>query len=141
METLKFTTKIIAPKTKVWEVLWNDETYRKWTSVFHESSHAVSDWKEGSKIQFLSNDGNGMYGIIEKKVEHEQMIFKHLGELKNGVEDQKDWEGARERYFLTEANGVTELITELDSVPEFKDYFLSTFPKGLDIIKQLSEHE
>ncbi|MFZ4799196.1 MAG: SRPBCC domain-containing protein [Bacteroidia bacterium] len=141
METLKFTTVINAPKAKVWEVLWNDETYRKWTSVFHESSHAVSDWKEGSKIQFLSDDGSGMYGIIEKKVEQEQMIFKHLGELNNGVEDPKNWDGARERYYLTEANGITELVSELDSVEEFKDYFLNVFPKALVLIKQLSEHE
>lgn len=141
METLKFTTKINATKEKVWQVLWNDETYRKWTSVFDESSHAISDWKEGSKIQFLSDDGSGMYSIIEKKIENEQMIFKHLGELNKGVEELKDWKGACERYFLKETNGITELATELDCVEEFKDYFLNVFPKALVLIKQLSEHE
>jgi len=43
---------INATKEKVWDILWNDATYTQWTSIFCEGSHAVSDWKEGSKILF-----------------------------------------------------------------------------------------
>ena len=52
MKTLKFSIEINAPKTRVWEVLWNDESYKKWTSVFSSSSHGVSDWQSSKKWQF-----------------------------------------------------------------------------------------
>lgn len=45
MEVLDFKIEINAPKEKVCSVLWDDETYRKWTTVFCEGTYAVSDWK------------------------------------------------------------------------------------------------
>lgn len=140
MEALRFSIKINAPKEKVWDILWNDTTYRKWTSVFMEGSFAESDWNEGSTIKFLSPDNSGMFSIIEKKIAGQQMTFKHLGEIKNGVEETKNWEGARESYFLTGSDGTTELNVELDSTGEFKDYFANTFPKAQEKVKQLSEN-
>ena len=140
MTTLKFTEKINAPKEKVWKTLWNDTTYRQWTAAFMEGSYAESDWKEGSKILFLGSGGNGMFSVIEKKVPNEQMVFKHLGEMKNGVEETKDWGGAIESYHLEEKNGVTQLDVELDSVAEFEQYFSDTFPKALKILKQIAEN-
>ncbi|MEO6136086.1 MAG: SRPBCC domain-containing protein [Ginsengibacter sp.] len=98
MKTIKFTTKINTPREKVWSTLWNDSTYRQWTSIFSNDSHAVSDWEEGSNIQFVDGKGDGMFSIIEKKIPNQQMSFKHLGELKKGVEEKKDWTGAMENY-------------------------------------------
>ena len=69
MELLKFSVKIIAPKEKVWSTLWNDTTYRQWTSAFTPGSHAVSDWNEGSKINFLDGNGSGMFSIIDSNNE------------------------------------------------------------------------
>ena len=58
MKKLNFTTKIDAPKEKVWNTLWNDATYRAWTSAFAEGSFAETDnWKEGSKVLFLDPNG------------------------------------------------------------------------------------
>jgi hypothetical protein len=139
MEVLTFSIKINAPKEKVWQVLWNDDTYRKWTSVFNESSYAVSDWNEGSKIQFLTAGGSGMFSVIEKKIDFIEMTFKHLGEIINGVEENKNWEGAIERYTLAETNGNTELIAELHTLEEYRKYFDDTFPKALETVKQLAE--
>ena len=141
MTTLTFATKINAPKEKVWDTLWNDSSYRKWTAAFMEGSYAESDWKEGSKILFLSPKGEGMFGIIQTKVTNEQMTFKHLGEIKNGIEEPKDWRDATESYYLNEINGVTELSVKLtmDANSEFEQYFNNTFPKALEILKQISE--
>ena len=139
MKKLEFTINIKAPAQKVWQVLWNDSTYRQWTSAFYEGSYAVSDWKEGSKIQFLGPNGDGMFSLIESKVDNEKMIFKHLGEIKGGIEEKTQWDGAYEKYFLNESNGNTELIVELDATGEFEKYFQDTFPKALQIVKQISE--
>lgn len=139
MKTLKFTSHIQASREKVWDVLWNDATYRQWTSAFSEGSYALSDWNEGSKIQFLSPDGSGMFSTIEKKIPYELMVFKHIGEIKDGKETISDWAGALESYELKNSGDVTELIVELDSNEEFETYFKETFPKALELLKQISE--
>jgi len=144
MKKKQFSIEINAPREKVWSVLWDEDTYRQWTSVFSAGSYAVSDWKEGSKIQFLSSDGSGMFSEIAKKRPPELMSFKHLGVVKNGEEqhidqETQDWSGANENYLLKENGGKTELLVEMDVTDEFQKYFEETFPKALEKIKELSE--
>lgn len=140
MEKLLFNQEIKASAAKVWQVLWNDITYRQWTTVFHEGSHAVSDWKEGSRIHFLGPEGGGMFSEISSLVEHEKMIFTHLGEVKNYKElELSEWNGSQEAYYLSEQNGITHLRVELDATEEFRAYFEETFPKAMAIVKELSE--
>jgi|SRR5688572_438398 len=145
MEKINFTTSINAPREKVWKVLWDDESYRKWTSAFMEGSYADTDnWKEGSKVLFLSSGGNGMVSKVASNKKNEFMSFEHLGVVKNGVEDTesesvKEWAGARENYRLTEENGKTKLVVDMDSTDEFKDYFTKTFPVALEKVKELAE--
>ena len=139
MTTLNFSVEINAPKEKVWRILWDDQSYRQWTSVFMEGSYAKSDWQEGSKILFLGPKSDGMYSTIHKKIDNSQMVFKHLGEIKNGVETPSDWADALESYFLSEKDGGTELRVELNTTEDFQQYFQDTFPKAITIIKQLAE--
>ena len=145
MEKINFTTSINAPREKVWKVLWDDESYRKWTSAFMEGSYAETDnWKEGSKVLFLSSGGNGMVSKVASNKKNEFMSFEHLGVVKNGVEDTesesvKEWAGARENYRLTEENGKTKLVVDMDSTDEYKDYFAKTFPVALEKVKELAE--
>jgi hypothetical protein len=139
METLTFSVDINAPREKVWNLLWADDSYRQWTYVFSAGSYAESDWKEGSKIKFLGPGGDGMHSVIDKLVPNEQMKFRHVGEIKNGVESESSWHGAMESYYLYDKNGGTEVNIELESVSEFKDYFNTTFPKALQILKQIAE--
>ena len=139
MDQLKFHIDIQAPRERVWQVLWSDDSYRKWTSAFSPGSWAESDWKEGSKIRFLGDEHNGMFSIIEKLIKADTMIFKHLGEVKDGVESETNWAGARESYYLSEKGDQTSLDVELDSVGEYKDYFNEAFPRALQLVKELAE--
>jgi len=145
MEKLKFKTVINAAPEKIWNVLWNDDTYRKWTSAFAEGSYAETDWKEGSKVLFLDGNGRGMVSRIEKNKPYEYMSIEHLGEVNNGVEDTtsekvKDWAGAHENYTLKKVNGKTELSVDMDINDEFKEMFAKIWPVALDNIKTLSEN-
>ena len=148
METLNFSTAINAPKEKVWDILWNDAGYRTWTNAFCEGSYAKTDnWKEGTKVLFLDPKGSGMVSTVAANKPNEFMSFKHLGEVKEGVEDTtsekvKAWAGALENYTLKEANGKTELLIEMSAAgmsDEFEDYFLKTWPIALENVKQLAE--
>lgn len=144
MKKANFSVKINAPKEKVWETLWNDKTYREWTNVFSEGSHAVSDWKEGSQILFLGPDGGGMFSRIEKMVPNETMEFKHLGMAKDGekqpsTEETKAWEGSMENYYLSQTNGTTDLKVVLDIAEDHEDFFKDAFPKALQKVKEIAE--
>jgi L-rhamnose mutarotase len=145
MEKLNYSKQINATKEKVWEVLWNDESYREWTSVFAEGSHAQTDnWKEGTKVLFLDPNGSGMVSFVAKNIPNEFMSFKHLGEVKNGVEDTsservKAWSGSLENYTLKSENGGTKLEVEMDIAEEYKEMFEKIWPKALDKVKTLAE--
>ncbi len=144
MEKSTFKITIDAPREKVWEVLWGDPSYQEWTAAFAEGSRVETNWEKGSKVLFLGNDNQGMVARIEDKVPNEYMSFQHLGEINNGVEDLtsdkvKAWAGAYENYTLTNVNGKTELVVDMDLNDDYKDYFGKTWPLALDKVKELSE--
>src|SRR5680860_55324 len=140
LKTISFSIHIDSNREKIWNVLWKPVTYEKWTSVFTEGSHYKGELKQGGTIQFLGKDGGGMSSLIEKLVENEQMVFAHQKELKNGEESCSTWQGAKEIYYLKkESESGTELQVIMDITPDMEDYFNTTFPKALGLVKQISE--
>lgn len=145
MEKLHYETKINAPARKVWEVLFSDDTYRQWTSPFAEGSYTETDWKEGSKVLFLTPEKNGMSSRIKTSQPYKFLSFEHLGEVKNGVEDYdsekvKEWAGSTENYSLEESDGSTRLSIDMDSLDgDFKVYLDKTWPVALQKVKELAE--
>ncbi len=139
MVTLKYKIYIDAARDKVWEKLWKDENYRQWTEAFNPESHAVSDWNESDEIRFLDGKNNGMFGLIETKIDNEVMVFKHLGDILDGQDMEREWAGAREQYFLLERDGKTKLKVSVDVLAEYVDYMNEAFPKALEALKSISE--
>jgi hypothetical protein len=144
MEKHEFRITINGPREKVWKILWDDASYREWTSVFAPGSCAKTDWKKGSEIRFLDEKNDGMISRVEENIPNEYMSIEHLGYVKNGVEDReseevKKWTGAHENYTLKSVDGHTELVVDMDIVDEYKDYFANTWPKALEKVKELSE--
>lgn len=144
LKTLTFEQQINAPRQKVWEVLWSNDGYREWTSVFSEGSYVETDWNEGSKILFLSGTGEGMYSEIARKIPNEFMSFRHIGMIKDGKEVPLDdamriWSGATENYTLKETNDGTNLIVEMQTTADTESYFFETFPKALLKVKEMAE--
>jgi hypothetical protein len=139
---LNFSIDITAEKTKIWKALWNENSYRDWTSVFFEGSYAVTDdWKEGSKVHFLTPDQSGIYSIIEKHIPNKIIQFKHIGKVVRGkeqaIDDQtKKWSGAKETYRLTEGKNAITLEVEIDVMNEHLEFMTKTFPQALKKIKE-----
>jgi uncharacterized protein YndB with AHSA1/START domain len=144
MRRLAFSITISAPKEQVWRAMLQDATYRRWTSAFQEGSYAVTDWKEGSKALFLTPAGDGMVSRIVAHRPNEFLSIKHLGTVKDGVEDTesaegKTWAEALENYTLREVNGSSTLTVEMDVNDEYRSYFEETWPQALNKLKEISE--
>jgi len=145
MEKLHFNILINAPREKVWHTTLDDATYREWTSVFMEGSHAVTDWQKGSKALFLGPGGkDGMVSRIAENIPNEYLSIQHLGEIKDGVEDTtsekvQQWTGAFENYTLKTINGQTEFSVDCDMAEDYVDMFKDMWPKALAKLKEVAE--
>lgn len=144
MKQLEFSIEINASKEKVWFTLWDDDTYREWTTAFCEGSYAISNWEEGTKIFFLDPKHNGMSSLIHENKPFDRMVFKHITEIygmKESPIDEKiaTWTGAKESYFLTENNQITTLKVVNETVEAFEDFFQNTMPNALAKVKEIAE--
>ncbi|WP_134092091.1 SRPBCC domain-containing protein [Olivibacter sp. XZL3] len=146
MKTMEFTKEIKAPAQKVWDVLWNENTYSKWTKAFNPNgdSRMESDWQVGGKTRFLDDKGNGMVSTIKTKNEPYDIVFEHLGEVMDGKEDTtsekvQTWAGSLEEYHLVESNGVTTLSASVQVDEEWADMMSNGFIEGLEIVRKLAE--
>lgn len=144
METLIYEVEIEAPIEKVWDILWNSETYNAWTKFFAPSSSMHTDWQVGGKTYFLDGEGNGMVSTIDEMKKPEMLIFKHLGMIKDGKEDLeseevKVWSGSLEKYYLSQKNGVTILKVEIATLPEYIGMLKSGFVQGFEAVKYIAE--
>lgn len=150
MSKVTFTVDIRAPKQKVWEIMLNDETYRQWTDAFHPGSYYEGSWDKGSTIRFLAEDGGETGGMVSKIVEnipYEFLSIEHLGEVIDGQDDvssenARQWAGAHENYTLTENNGVTTVMVDLESqhvAPEMTAMLEGMWPPALQKLKEIAE--
>ena len=142
MQKLHYSLEIDASREKVWSALWDDAAFRDWSSVFAEGSHyRITDWKEGSKIQFLDPKANaGMSSIIGKLVPNEFISLKHMTEIRDGKEQPPPhWSGMVENYTLKQDGRETTLLVDMDAPDEFRAMFEDRFPKALARIKELAE--
>lgn len=145
MERRSFATEINSPRERVWEVLWNKDSYSAWTAAFAEGSTVETDgWKKGSKVLFHDGKGSGMVAFIADNRPNEFMSFQHIGMVNDGVEDTtsdkvKDWAGAMENYTLREQDGKTSLVVDIDLSKEWEEYFIKTWPVALEKVKALAE--
>ena len=143
-KTLHFATVINAPRTVVWHTMLGPETYKKWTSAFTEGSFFEGSWDAGHRIRFLAPDGTGLVAEIVENRPYEFVSIKHIGTIKNGVEDMtsddvRSWAPSFENYTFADAGGSTEVKVALDVAPDWEREMAALWPKALDQLKALSE--
>ncbi len=146
IERLVFEVEIKAPTSRIWNSLWDHENYKVWTMPFCEGSYYTGKIKPGERIHFLMPKGDGMYSNVLMMNENENVIFQHIGELKDFREQElddaaKQWTGCFEMYTLTEqGGGKVRLTAEVDCTKEHINYMKEKFPLGLNEVKRLSEN-
>ena len=151
MNKLSFTILINAPAQSVYASMLglnNKSTYEYWTAAFNPTSTFEGNWDAGSKIYFVGCDENGKKsGMISQIELHEPLkvvSIRHYGFLDGDQEITtgemvESWAGGSETYFFAETLTGTMVTVELDAVDAHKDYFLETYPKALQRLKDLLE--
>ncbi|HSG52098.1 MAG TPA: VOC family protein [Rheinheimera sp.] len=144
VKTLQFSISIQAPVQTVWQRMFSDIGYRKWTSAFCEGSYFKGSWQQGETIRFLSPSGDGMVSHIAEHKPLEFISIKHLGFIVDGKDDFTSdkvlsWAPAFENYRFIETSNGTRLEVEQEIAPEYEQYMLDTWPKALEKLKALCE--
>ena len=143
-KTLTFTEAIAAPRAVVWETMLGEETYREWTAPFCEGSYYEGSWDPGCRICFMAPNGDGMVAEIAASRPLEFVSIRHLGEIKDGVEDTtseqvRAWAPAHENYSFAKTADGTEVTVELETLAEYEQYLSELYPKALAILRELCE--
>lgn len=126
------------------------KTYKQWTAEFNPSSTYDGSWQKGSEIHFVGVDENGkrdgMVSQIVENIPNKFVSIQHIGIL---VDDKvitkgpeiEPWSGAFENYYFEYIGGKTLLKIEMDSNDEYKEYFVSIWPKALAKLKEICEEK
>lgn len=142
MKQMRFTIEIRARREKVWDTLWQDETFRDWASVIDPGTYMVGELKEGNEVQFISSEGGyGVTSLVEKLIANEFLCFRHQADTQDEgkQEREKEWTGGEESYVLTESDDGTIVTVTFDIPPQQEDYFTLNYPKALERVKVLAE--
>ncbi|MGV3772200.1 MAG: SRPBCC domain-containing protein [Verrucomicrobiales bacterium] len=139
-QTIKKSIQIAASPRKVWDVLFSDATFRIWCAEFSEGSHAVTDWKEGSKVVFKDHTGSGLVGNIIKSAPFKELAVEYDCMIVDGQEQPlEDMKGGVESYHLTEKEKGTLLAISSDMSESYMEFMSSAWDKALLKIKELAE--
>ncbi len=145
-----FETRIKASPQKVYTLMIDKNSYEKWTSVFSPGSRYVGDWEKCSKIMFLGlgEDGKegGMISRIRDNIPFRYISIEHLGVIKDGQEihsgeEVDEFKGATENYLFESFDGGTLLSVDMDANEKYRDYFAETWPRALEILKDICERD
>ena len=145
MKTLQFSETIDATPEEVWHAMLDPEPYQTWTEPFGEGGYYEGGWTTGDRILFLGPGGTeGMVSEIAESRPHEFVSIRHLGVVKDGVEDTESeearkWAPAYENYTFTPKDGGTLLEVSTDTVAEYADFMGNAWPKALAKLKEVAE--
>lgn len=144
VKRIRFTTTIKAPVAVVWDRMLGAQSYPLWTAAFIEGSYYEGSWSQGSRIWFLAPSGDGMVAEIAENRTNEFISIRHLGYLASGVEDTESdavraWAPAYENYTYSAVPEGTRLVVDQDVTADFEQYMKRTWPKALELLKQLCE--
>lgn len=141
MKEMQFSIEINTTKEKVWQTLWQDETFRQWAGIIDSGTYMVGELAEGNEIQFISENGYGVTSLVDTMKPCEFLLLRHQADTQDSGERErkKEWTGGKETYSLEEKDGVTVLAVAFDVPSEMEDYFKDAYPKALRRIKELAE--
>lgn len=141
MKEMQFVVEIHALREKVWNTLWQDETFREWAGIIDPGTYMVGELKQGNEVQYISGNGYGVTSLVEVLQPDEFLLLKHSADTQDEGKRERanEWTGGKESYRLTEKDGAVMLVATVDVPLEMEDYFATNYPKALELVKVLAE--
>lgn len=141
MKEMQVAIQIKATKQRVWEVLWQDASFRMWAGVIDPGTYMVGVLKEGATVQFISAEGYGVTSLVAELELYECVLLQHRVDTQDYGTSVRDnqWSGGRERYTLTCKDGITTLKITVDIPKELEQVMISSYREALSYIKAMSE--
>lgn len=139
MKLLEFEIQINATPEKVWETLFTQDSYKKWSSAMNKGTYFEGNWEVGSVMKFLDPQNNGMYNLVTENIPHSKLGMKHLGWILEGELSPQNWEDSTVNYILEPNDKGTLLKGTVNSLDEFVEFFNSKYPQNFENIKKLAE--
>jgi hypothetical protein len=146
MKKLTFNIKIAADRHKVWDTMFNVETYKEWVKPSWPGAYYKGTWQQGENMKFLSaSEGGTMANLVEHKP-YEFVLAKHVAVINNdGTEDRssdiaKGWIGTTESYTFSDSGKGTELTVNINTNPAWESMFADGWPKALAKLKEICEN-
>jgi len=139
MKFLTFEIQINASPEKVWEILFTQDSYKKWASAMNEGTYFEGNWEIGSIMKFLDPKNNGMYNLVTENILNKELGMKHLGWILEGELSPQNWEDSTLKYILEPTENGTLLKGTVNSLDEFVEFFNSKYPQNFENIKKLAE--
>lgn len=109
----KAQTTIAAPASRVWEALTTPEIIKE----YFFGTQAVSDWKEGSTLEFNGSwDGKDYHdkGVILQSQPEKLFQYTYYSSFSNLPDEPENY--ANISYELQEENGETTLVVKQENV-------------------------
>ncbi|MBE0601310.1 MAG: SRPBCC domain-containing protein [Firmicutes bacterium] len=142
MKPLTFSLSIQAAAHRVWQTLWEDASFRNWSSLIDEGTYMQGDLRQGQEVQFLSSvNGYGVTALVEALVPDAFVQFRYQADTQGGGQQTREnqWTGGTEQYILQEQKSGILLTLKMDVPPDLIQTMQSRVPKALDRIKALAE--
>lgn len=146
MQKLHLEMDINSDINKVWNTVIGKTTYPIWAKAFDLNSDVEGEWKEGEKLHFVGGEKKefGMVSILEKVTEPTFISIRHIGQLKDGVEDLtseevKKWSGMHENYTLVDKGGITTFHLDMDIDEEYYEMMKNMWVIAIGRLKLLCE--
>lgn len=143
MNELQFDIEISASKEKVWDTLWQDETFRQWSGLIDPGTYMKGELRQGNEVEFISaENGYGVTSLVAEVIPAEYLLLRHQADTQDSGEQEreKEWTGGEESYRLKEVGGVTTLTVTFGVPSTQEEYFKENYPKALERVKELAEN-
>lgn len=145
MKQLEYKIDINSSAKEVWNKMFSPETYVEWIQVSWPGSFYEGEWKQGTDIRFIGQDGSGTLAHIEELVPFKLVSANHVAVLqKGGLEDRdsadaKGWVGTKEAYEFDSEGDLTHLTVHISANPDWIPMFDEGFPNALKKLKEICE--
>lgn len=130
MERFSLKIEIAADAERVWDVLFQPDSYRLWTAPFAAGSRYEGSFTAGTMIRFVADEHPdcALESLVETVRRPEFLSIRHdFGQP------------AYENYTLRPTAAGVELVIEQDLSDEWGEQMKTVWPKALAEVKRLAE--